>query len=630
MLVKFKNIFCIVLAICLIISFSGCAAAQSVPAGTTDEGKFIYAIVRPGDVTDTKINDAAQTIRTAIKENFDVGISYLKDTVVEPSDNYEILVGDTNRPESKEAITRLENNRSSNFNDFIIAVINNKICIYSKNTTVLVYAAQWFSETFCKDTTTWGKLTTKYQFIYEHGDTNVNINYVSGKDIGHYQLVLPRYASYLYGIVAEDIIKYHKDLGYGPQLLEDTIDKEEEFEILIGDCDREASKSVKVEGDNYVIKVIGNKLVVKGGNELATREAALYLYNEILKAKDAENGFDWSDGYTVNGKYVGDQADDYTLNWYDEFEGTEVDFNKWGDYLDYANTTTHPSQNGGTLYWHNCYGESKYTGPNMLDLMYVSDGNLHLATQNLDGTNFAGALIATTPTMIYRYGIIEVREKFAPEPAACSVWQNGANTGSDLFKHWTIDGVNQDRAAMTEIDIFEDYGQNKYFTSTIHRWWSQVDAVGTRVASGHSTISANPKYKQPDNNTKKVYDTERYGDKLIDEYHLMSCYWDGTQIRFAIDGKSYLTINFLDNNSVSLHCLMDYVILSCRMSQGGYCSVNYNNDTHPKLVEAQVDYVRIYQREDQRSQMLTTTTEKKPDDRVINVRYPNNPLGNSY
>ena len=70
--------------------------------------------------------------------------------------------------------------------------------------------------------------------------------------------------------------------------------------------------------------------------------------------------------------------------------------------------------------------------------------------------------------------------------------------------------------------------------------------------------------------------------------------------------------------------------MSCRMSQASYCSISYKNGEHDNYIEALVDYVRIYQREDQNSQMLTTTTEKKPDNRVITVQYPNNDLGNNY
>lgn len=483
---KIKNIISILLAVALIISLSGCAA-QSVPASIDEEGRFIYSIVRPGGTPITLIDDSARIIRSAIKENFGVTLTYIKDTALEEfNSDYEILIGETNREETAKAIKLLDDNRLNNNNDFIVAVINNKICIYSKNDSVLYTAAEWFVNNFCQSLESWQKLKTGYKFIYEHDVGSIYANKANGRDVGTYDVVLPRYASYLYCMVADEIIAHYKSIGYGPVWYEDIIDKEVEYEILIGDCDRPASKSVTVEDNNYVIKVIGNKIVAKGGNDLATREAVLKLYEEILKGKETGTGFDWSDGYTINGKYVGDKASDYTLNWYDEFEGSAIDFNKWSDY-DALDQNT-PSQNGGTLYWQNCYGESKYTGDGMMDLIYTSDGKLHLGTQNINNKDFACAIVSTLPTMIYRYGIVEVREKFAPEPAACSVWQNGAKTSGDRFKHWTVNGVSQNRASMTEIDIFEDYGQTKYFTSTLHNWWSHTNPDGTTTIAKDTVI----------------------------------------------------------------------------------------------------------------------------------------------
>ena len=307
---KIKRIISIFLAVALIISLSGCVA-QSVPAGVDDEGRFVYTIVRPGVNEDVLVEDSAKMLRTAIKENFGVNVTYKKDFAVEDFDNnYEILVGDTNREETAEAIKRLDDNRTNNSNDFIVAVIKDKICIYSKTSSVLYTASEWFINNFCQNPDSWKKLKTGYEFIYEHNYTSLCVNKSNGSDVGTFDIVLPRYASYLYGMVAEDIIDYQKSIGYQPVWYEDIIDKEVEYEILIGDCDRPASKSVTVEGNNYVVKVIGNKIVVKGGNDLATREAALKLLEEILKGKETGTGFDWSDGYTLTGKYVGDKKSD--------------------------------------------------------------------------------------------------------------------------------------------------------------------------------------------------------------------------------------------------------------------------------------------------------------------------------
>lgn len=621
---KLKKITCILLSLLLIISLSGCIG-KAVPAGINDEGRFVYAIVRGADAN-ADVTDAAKTIRSALKNTFDVSINFTKDSAVEDTKkNYEILVGDTNREESAIALQRLRDNRENNYNDFIVAVIKDKICIQATNTKLMPTACEWFASTFCNSPEDWQKLKSNYEFIYTHEIADLShVNKCNKNDIGIYSIVIPRYSSYLYGMVAEEIETYHKSIGYPCSLLQD-IETENELEILIGNTNREASNSVSVEGDNYIIKVIGKKVVVKGGNDLATREGALRLYEEITKGNETKAGFNWSDGYTINGKYEGTKKSDYTLNFFDEFESANIDYDKWGDYNNYANKTELASHLGGTLYWQNCYGESAYTGDGMMDLMYTSDGKLHLVTQYIGDKNFGGALISTYPTMIYRYGLIEIRAKIAKVPAAVSLWQNGAQTTNDNFKHWG----NQNRTAMTEIDIFEDYGGNDYFTSTIHKWWSRYDSSGKYTGSGHKSLSGLGQFHTDDNNVRYTYPTEKYGDKLIDDFHLFSCYWDGTKIKFAIDGKKYLTYDFLDVESVSLHCLMNYVIMSCRMGQAGY-STTYDPNLHDEVCEAQIDYVRLYQREDQSAQMLRTTTEKRPDDREITVRYPNNPMGNAY
>ena len=85
-----------------------------------------------------------------------------------------------------------------------------------------------------------------------------------------------------------------------------------------------------MEGDNYVIKVVGKKIVVKGGNDLSTRAACDRLLDEIKKAEDG-NGFNWSDGYVLNGKYE-ESENTYKLTFNDEFNGSAVDYSKWGKY----------------------------------------------------------------------------------------------------------------------------------------------------------------------------------------------------------------------------------------------------------------------------------------------------------
>lgn len=79
-------------------------------------------------------------------------------------------------------------------------------------------------------------------------------------------------------------------------------------------------------------------------------------------------------GYGLNPKQNTVDLSDYELVWQDEFEGTELDRNKWND-----------NQNVDTIHW----GAVRKGGFWHKDLISVSDGNLHIRTKYLDETQAA-------------------------------------------------------------------------------------------------------------------------------------------------------------------------------------------------------------------------------------------------
>lgn len=617
-----KRIITLLLVVALVISLSACTA-QSLQYGTNEEGRFLYAVTRPGEVVVTEVEDGAKAIRNAIKENFEIKVTMIKDNAVVYDDyKYEILVGNTNREESAIALERLCSNRTNYSKDFIVAVINEKVCIQAASEAYIKSACEWFALNFCSSPEAWSNLKTDYQFIYEHpGDTLENK--INGHDLGTYSMVLPRYAKYIYGIVAEDIISVYNNNNYSIAMLADT-DAATDLEILVGDCDREESKSVTVEGDNYVIKVIGNKLVIKGGSDIATRSALEYVLNEIKSALANGVFFDWADGHTINGKYDATVPGAYTLNWNDEFEGSTVDLNKWGDYNTESNNTTGAGASclGGTVFWQNVYGDTQYKGNNLENLIFAADGNLHMKTQKVTDVDFVGAQVSTYWTMMYRYGIIEIRANLADVPACVSLWINGANVPPvERFG-------DQSRVAMTEIDILENYGKDSSYGSAIHRWWTTVNKDGTPGASGHNGIGGNPLYTGTSKNNQHVNFTEKYGEVLTDDFHVFSHYWDKNCYKFALDGRTYFDYQFEDNESVSIHCLMNYFIMRCRMGLATY-GTTYKPGEHPTISEALIDYVRIYQSGAENSQMITAWPQKQATGES-KVLYPENPLGSNY
>ena len=96
---------------------------------------FSYTVIRPKSST-TAVDELAKDLRSAIKKTFNATVKMTYDETV-GSGYYEILIGATNRAESDEAKRQLESNRKNHQLDFIITVINEKICIYSGNEEML-------------------------------------------------------------------------------------------------------------------------------------------------------------------------------------------------------------------------------------------------------------------------------------------------------------------------------------------------------------------------------------------------------------------------------------------------------------------------------------------------------------
>ena len=144
-----KKIIAIVLCIFTLATLTGCLGAK-LPASVDEEGKFVYAITRSGEAKVTEVDNAVRVLRAAMKEGFGCSVSILKDTAYEDyKGNYEILIGDTNREASTTVKNRLIKNRPNNANDFIVAVIDDKICINAVQNSVIESAVDWFAKTFC-------------------------------------------------------------------------------------------------------------------------------------------------------------------------------------------------------------------------------------------------------------------------------------------------------------------------------------------------------------------------------------------------------------------------------------------------------------------------------------------------
>ncbi len=626
---KIRNIICIVLCLLMTLSvLSACSSKVStVPNGVDADGRFIYTIIR-GENSEKGAEDAAKALRTAFKENFGAKASIAKDNVVENVEgSCEVLIGNTNRTESAQALEALLANRTNTAYDFIIKVINNKICIMATSDDMLPVATKWFVNNFCQSSDSWAMLRSDYEFIYAKEYDSV-YNTVAGTDIGLFTVVKPKEYSYLIGMQVEDFIKYYNSMGFEIPYVDD-LDQEVPYEILVGETSREESKAVTVEGDNYVIKVVGTKLVIKGGNELSTYRAAKHFV-DLVKATKTDGFFNWTDGYVINGKYDKEEKDIYTLNFVDEFDSNTVNLDIWSDYSGSASRTT-ASCLGGKSYKVDPKNESaaftKDTGKAIPQkLVYQADGNLVMGSMRVNEKDFLGSYATTWATMNYRYGFWEVRSKFGPVTADLSYWM--VNTGSEYLESRYGD---MGASCFTEIDLVENYGRVNSFGSNVHRWWTDYTADLQSTLSGHDGIGGDSRYKTPGNDQHYEYDTERYGDDLSTSFNTYSFYWDDKCYKFAFNGKMFLDYQFKDNESVSVHVLPMITILSFHMGMPGY-GIGWKEGGSPEYCETFIDSVKVYQTTAVNSQMMIGDGQwvENPSYENTIIMYPENELKGTF
>ena len=186
-----------------------------------------------------------------------------------------------------------------------------------------------------------------------------------------------------------------------------------------------------------------------------------------------------------------------------------------------------------------------------------------------DGADFETSQMSTFDTMQYLYGIIEVRAKLPIEPCSASLWMNGAQVGT---------------GAMTEYDLLENFGYSDKFASNIHNW----------AGNGYHTsldVAAYKKLKQ-----YNFSDALAPEEDLSRDFQIYTMAWDDREIKFAFDGKVFFTYSLDDNENSDIHRLPTYFITSCTWGSPNYGVAVKKDD--PTLCQFEIDYVRLYQRED--------------------------------
>jgi len=205
-------------------------------------------------------------------------------------------------------------------------------------------------------------------------------------------------------------------------------------------------------------------------------------------------------------------AAEWKLVWRDEFDGKEIDKEKWD--FDIGNGFYNYDANQWISGWGNDELQYYTREP---DNVFVKDGKLHIRAQkeSLHGCGYTSARLKTrkkdgSPLFNQRYGRFEFRAKL---PVGKGVWPALWMLPQDeKYGGWPSSG---------EIDVMEARGQEPTkVLGTLHfgsRW-----PANTHISK---------EYVLPN-------------DGAIADFHVYAVEWEPGEIRWSVDGKQYATQSF--------------------------------------------------------------------------------------
>ena len=263
-----------------------------------------YVVIRPEQTVEEVINSGVtlrKHINTLLGENLvKITDDWIKGGVVteEISAAKEILVGNTTRPESEQALEGVDPT------SFVIKVIGNKIVINSTKTSMVTQGVQYFIEKYLVELTN-NQLMLPENFCYisepvpqvafiENNQQSLKVVYLdsldnskNAKDENDRLDLDVEYAKR----VREAIQNYcNIKVSLSTDWYKPGSDIKADFEILVGNTAREETAEFlsTLNYNQYGFGVIGNKIVVTGWNETTTTLAADNFIN-YFKANSIKN-----------------------------------------------------------------------------------------------------------------------------------------------------------------------------------------------------------------------------------------------------------------------------------------------------------------------------------------------------
>jgi beta-glucanase (GH16 family) len=245
------------------------------------------------------------------------------------------------------------------------------------------------------------------------------------------------------------------------------------------------------------------------------------------------------------------------LVWSDEFDGDNLDTNKW------FHQTFGPNEGR----WFNNELQH-YTDSNTNS--FVSEGNLHIVakkeTKEQNGVTLDYTSARLNSKYAFTYGRVDVRAKLPKGNGTWpAIWTLGKNI-TEQGAYWQTQGFGTTPwPACGEIDIME-HGL-------------------------HATNEVSSALHTPSSNGNTINTAKKALPNVAENFHVYSMNWSPNQITFMIDGIGYYTYNPNDKNAATWPFdLEQFLILNVAM--GGFSGNPDANFTKSSMV---IDYVRVYQ-----------------------------------
>lgn len=310
-----KKLYLLLLALILILP--ACSPAEipeetSAEAETTaqpetpvyivaSDKQTAYTIIRP-DVFDERALQATIALRHAINEQYSVDIlintdwskeNKNNDTVISGEDVLEILVGDTNRAETRDVAAEYTDMKCG----FVIKAVNGKIVIWGTDIGSLSSAIEYFSEEMLTD----GALKIPADFLYawDLSGEGMPLDLIAN----NYSIIIPQGSPARIKDTADLLATKLFQLGGArpPVISDNKVKDTSGKEVLIGDTDRAESAEVGagLKYMDYAIRIYENKIVLVGGSPFATQNAVNDFIAMLTEGKltSLEAGFEYKKDY---------------------------------------------------------------------------------------------------------------------------------------------------------------------------------------------------------------------------------------------------------------------------------------------------------------------------------------------